>query len=151
MAWKGEAEECSISHKAICPLLKQFRQVVKGKATGGVGGAAGGDGGVPEGGGVGGARGQRGKLTHGMKAHVHARVLRRMTRGGSRGEKDSDLTSAPVDIDAGWEEVCLARKTKALEALHDAGAKFLWRRLLTETRQLTHSMTSALEVAVDRA
>ena len=35
MAWKGEAEECSygITHKAICPLLKQWRQVAKGKAT----------------------------------------------------------------------------------------------------------------------
>ena len=35
MAWKGEAEACSygISHKAICPLLKQWRQVAKGKAT----------------------------------------------------------------------------------------------------------------------
>ena len=86
-----------------------------------------------------------------MKAHMHARVPGRMTRGGSCGEnKGSDLTSDPGDIDAGWEEVCLARKNKALEALHDAGAKFLWRRLLTETRQLTHSMTSALEVAVDR-
>ena len=35
MAWKGEAENLSygISHKAICPLLKQWRQVAKGKAT----------------------------------------------------------------------------------------------------------------------
>ena len=35
MAWKGEAENFSygISHKAICPLLKQWRQVAKGKAT----------------------------------------------------------------------------------------------------------------------
>ena len=35
MAWKGEAENASygISHKAICPLLKQWRQVAKGKAT----------------------------------------------------------------------------------------------------------------------
>ena len=35
MAWKGETEEYSygISHKGICPLLKQWRQVVKGKAT----------------------------------------------------------------------------------------------------------------------
>ena len=35
MAWKGEAEECSygITHKGICPLLKQWRQVAKGKAT----------------------------------------------------------------------------------------------------------------------
>ena len=115
----------------------------QGQGDGGVGGASGGDGGVPEGGGVGGAGGHKGQLTHGMKAHVHARVLRRMTRAESRGEeKGDDLTSAPVDIDAGWEEVCLARKTKALEALHDAGAKFLWRRLLTETRQLTHIMTS---------
>ena len=65
-------------------------------------------------------------------------------------KKGDDLASAPGDIDGGWEEVCLARKTKALYALHDAGAKFLLRRLLTETRQLTHSMTSALEVAVDR-
>ena len=35
MAWKGEAENCcyGVSHKAICPLLKQWRQVAKGKAT----------------------------------------------------------------------------------------------------------------------
>ena len=35
MAWRGEAEQCSygITHKAICPLLKQWRQVDKGKAT----------------------------------------------------------------------------------------------------------------------
>ena len=35
MAWKGEAEGfCyGISHKGICPLLKQWRQVAKGKAT----------------------------------------------------------------------------------------------------------------------
>ena len=35
MAWRGEAEQCSygITHKAICPLLKQWRQVAKGKAT----------------------------------------------------------------------------------------------------------------------
>ena len=89
---------------------------------------------------------------NGMKAHVYARGQRRMTRGGSRGEKKGDdLTSAPVDIDAGWEEVCLARNTKALYAQHDAGAKFLLRRLLAETRQLTHSMTSALEFAVDHS
>ena len=35
MAWKGETEIFSygISHKLICPLLKQWRQVAKGKAT----------------------------------------------------------------------------------------------------------------------
>ena len=35
MAWKGEAENTcyGIAHKAICPLLKQWRQVAKGKAT----------------------------------------------------------------------------------------------------------------------
>ena len=35
MAWKGETEVfCSgISHQGICPLLKQWRQVAKGKAT----------------------------------------------------------------------------------------------------------------------
>ena len=35
MAWKGEVENfCyGISHKGICPLLKQWRQVAKGKAT----------------------------------------------------------------------------------------------------------------------
>ena len=34
MAWKGETENFSgISHKGICPLLKQWRQVAKGKAT----------------------------------------------------------------------------------------------------------------------
>ena len=35
MAWQGETEEYSygISHKGICPLLKQWRQVAKGKAT----------------------------------------------------------------------------------------------------------------------
>ena len=87
----------------------------QGQGDGGVGGAAGGDGGVPEGGRVGGAGGHKGQLMHGMKAHVHARGQRRMTRAESRGEKkDSDLTSAPGDIDAGWEEVCLAKKTKAL-------------------------------------
>ena len=124
----------------------------QGQGDGGVGGAAGGDGGVPEGGRIGSAAGHKGQLTHGVKAHVHARGQCRMTRAESRGEeKGDDLTSAPVDIDAGWEEVWLAKKTKALEALHDAGAKFLLRRLLTETRQLTHSMTSTLEFAVDRS
>ena len=35
MAWRGEAENScyGIAHKAICPLLKQWRQVAKGKAT----------------------------------------------------------------------------------------------------------------------
>ena len=35
MAWRGEAEDVcyGISHKGICPLLKQWRQVAKGKAT----------------------------------------------------------------------------------------------------------------------
>ena len=35
MAWKGEAENCGygVPHKAICPLLKQWRRVAKGKAT----------------------------------------------------------------------------------------------------------------------
>ena len=35
MAWKGENEDLSICvpHNAICPLLKQWRQVAKGKAT----------------------------------------------------------------------------------------------------------------------
>ena len=35
MAWRGEAEEFSygISHKGICPLLKQWRHVAKSKAT----------------------------------------------------------------------------------------------------------------------
>ena len=35
MAWRGEAENfCfGITHRAICPLLKQWRQVAKGKAT----------------------------------------------------------------------------------------------------------------------
>ena len=35
MAWNGEAENScyGIAHKAICPLLKQWRQVAKGKAT----------------------------------------------------------------------------------------------------------------------
>ena len=35
MAWKGEAaNSCyGMPHKAICPLLKQWRQVAKGKAT----------------------------------------------------------------------------------------------------------------------
>ena len=35
MAWKGEVEGfCyGISHKGICPLLKQWRRVAKGKAT----------------------------------------------------------------------------------------------------------------------
>ena len=35
MAWKGECEQCiyGISHKSICPLLKQWRRVAKRKAT----------------------------------------------------------------------------------------------------------------------
>ena len=35
MAWKGETDIFSygISHQGICPLLKQWRQVAKGKAT----------------------------------------------------------------------------------------------------------------------
>ena len=35
MAWKGETEHVcyGISHQGICPLLKQWRQVGKGKAT----------------------------------------------------------------------------------------------------------------------
>ena len=33
MAWKGETETLSIPHKAICPLLRQWRRVAKGKAT----------------------------------------------------------------------------------------------------------------------
>ena len=35
MAWRGEAEDFfyGISHKLICPLLKQWRRVAKGKAT----------------------------------------------------------------------------------------------------------------------
>ena len=35
MAWEGETEGfcCGISHKLICPLLKQWRPVAKGKAT----------------------------------------------------------------------------------------------------------------------
>ena len=35
MAWRGEAEGFSygISHQGICPLLRQWRQVAKGKAT----------------------------------------------------------------------------------------------------------------------
>ena len=76
----------------------------QGQGDGGVGGAAEGDGGVPAGGRVGGAGGHKRQRTHGMKAHLHARVLRRMTRAGSRGQKKgSDLTSDPGDIDAGRE------------------------------------------------
>ena len=35
MAWRGEIENfCyGISHKAICPLLKKWRRVAKGKKT----------------------------------------------------------------------------------------------------------------------
>ena len=35
MAWRGEIENfCyGISHKGICPLLKQWRRVAKGKKT----------------------------------------------------------------------------------------------------------------------
>ena len=113
----------------------------EGQGDGGVGGAAGGDGGVPGGGRVGGAGGQKGQLTHDMKAHVHARVLSRMIRGASRGENSDDLTSDPGDIDGG-REVQWMKRDKALYAQHDAGAKDLSRYLLTETRQLTHIMTS---------
>ena len=35
MAWRGETEDVcyGISHQGICPLLKQWRQVAKGKET----------------------------------------------------------------------------------------------------------------------
>ena len=37
MAWKGETENFfyryGISHQGICPLLKQWQRVAKGKAT----------------------------------------------------------------------------------------------------------------------
>jgi hypothetical protein len=35
MAWKAEGEStcCGLPHKVICPLLRQWRQVAKGKAT----------------------------------------------------------------------------------------------------------------------
>ena len=35
MAWKGEGQVVcyGMPHKGICPLLKQWRQVAKGKAT----------------------------------------------------------------------------------------------------------------------
>ena len=35
MAWKGETENFfyGISHQGICPLLRQWRRVAKGKAT----------------------------------------------------------------------------------------------------------------------
>ena len=35
MAWKAENESacCGLPHKVICPLLRQWRQVAKGKAT----------------------------------------------------------------------------------------------------------------------
>ena len=35
MSWKGETDDfCyGISHQGICPLLKQWRRVAKGKAT----------------------------------------------------------------------------------------------------------------------
>ena len=35
MSWEGVTEDFfyGISHKGICPLLKQWRQVAKGKAT----------------------------------------------------------------------------------------------------------------------
>ena len=70
----------------------------QGEEDGGVGGAAGGDGGVPEGGSVAGARGQRGKLTHGMKTKVCDRVLSRATRAGSRGEENSATRRGKMNI-----------------------------------------------------
>ena len=67
---------------------------------------------------------------HGMKAHVYARGHRRMTRGGSRGEKKGDdLASAPGDIDGG-REVRWVRRDKALYAQHDAGMEDLERLIL---------------------
>ena len=35
MAWQGKVEDWNygIGHKAICPLLKQWRRVANGKAT----------------------------------------------------------------------------------------------------------------------
>ena len=88
----------------------------QGQGDGGVSGAAGGDGGVPEGGRVGGAGGHKGQLTQGMKAHVYARGHRHMTRGESRGEKKGDDLASARD--------------KALYAQHDAGAKDLERLIL---------------------
>ena len=62
-----------------------------------------------------------------MKAHVHARVLSRMTTGGSRGEKKGDdLASGLGDIDAG-REVRWTRRDKGLYAQHDTGVKMLER------------------------
>ena len=87
-----------------------------------------------------------------MKAHVHARVLRRMTRGGKAAEKRA-LTFNQLlatSTEAGKCGGTIIDKALALYAQHDAGPKNVYRYLLTETRQLTHSMTSALEVAVDR-
>ena len=105
MAWKGETEIFSygISHKLICPLLKQWRQVAKGKAT--VESA-----GVREAmmeylkasvSGAGVSR-EGGRLEHGLRAHVYECVLSRAERVGSRGEeKRDDWTSACGDIHAG--------------------------------------------------
>ena len=44
----------------------------------------------------------------------------------------------------------ISPRDKALYAQHDAGPKNFKSRFLTETRQLTHSMTSAFAFAVDR-
>ena len=35
MSWEGEVEDSfyGVPHKGICPLLKQWRRVAKGKAT----------------------------------------------------------------------------------------------------------------------
>ena len=62
---------------------------------------------------------------HGMKANVHARALRRMTREGSRGEnKGDDLTSARGDVDEG-REVRWTKADKALYAQPNEGVKEL--------------------------
>ena len=70
----------------------------QGEGDGGVGGAAGGDGGVPEGGGVGGAGGQQGRLEHGMKVRVLVRVPRRMAQGSCGENKVADLKSSLSDL-----------------------------------------------------
>ena len=73
-----------------------------------------------------------------MKAHVHDRVLHRMTRGGSRGEKKGDdLTLARGDVDGG-REVRWTKTDKALYAQHDCsndtGVKDLERWVLSRDK-----------------
>ena len=101
---EGRGQELLLRHLAQghLPAAEAMAAGGQGQGDGGVGGAAGGDGGVPEGGGVGGAGGQQGRLEHGIKTQVYDRAMSGTATARSCGEeKGADLTSACGDIHAG--------------------------------------------------